>query len=123
VRQRPFVLAQILLLSVLAWAGALLEFWLCLRFLGSEAGLVETVSALTVARLAFLLPFPGGLGALEVSQTLAAHWLGWGAAFGLALSLVVRARDVVLAISGLVLTGHAYRWFLFKGPSDSERRE
>lgn len=115
VRTKPGVLAGMIGLSVLAWGAAILEFWLSLRFLGVSAGGVETISALTAARLAFLLPLPGGLGALEASQSLAAQLLGWGPAVGLALSLVIRARDVILALIGFGVGGFVYRAFLFRG--------
>jgi uncharacterized protein (TIRG00374 family) len=113
VRANPGVLAAMIGMSALVWSGAVLEFWMCLRFLGVEPSGAETISAMTAARLAFLLPLPGGLGALEASQALAARLLGWGPAVGLALSLVIRARDVFLALTGLGLGGFAYRSFLF----------
>ena len=48
-----------------------LDFALALRFIGLQLPLVEIVGALTIARIAFLVPTPGGLGALEASQMLA----------------------------------------------------
>lgn len=109
VRAKPATLAAMIGLSALVWVGAVLEFWLCLRFLGVTATGFETVSALTAARLAFLLPLPAGLGALEASQSLSAHLLGWGPAVGIALSLVIRARDVLLALLGLGFGSFVYR--------------
>ncbi len=123
VRTNPAVLVGMVGLSVLAWGVAIFEFWLSLRFLGVAAGGVETVSAVTAARLAFLLPLPGGLGALEASQSLAAQLLGWGPAVGLALSLMIRARDVILAIIGFGLGGFVYRSFLMRGPAEKEGSE
>lgn len=108
-RGQPRVFAQILLISALTWAFFVVEFWLTLLFLGAEAGLAESVAAQTAARLAYLLPFPAGLGALETSQVLATRLLGWEAASGVALSLVIRARDLFLAACGLWFGGAAYR--------------
>jgi glycosyltransferase 2 family protein len=113
-RERPAVLLRMVGLSALVWSGMIFEYWLCLHFTGITANPVETLSALTAARLAFLLPFPAGLGALEASQSLAAQVLGWGAASGIALSLIIRARDITLALLGLWLGGSAYRSVLFR---------
>lgn len=111
-RTRLDALLGVVALSVLLWGAYLFEFWLTLRFLGVNASLVEAVSALTAGRLSLLLPLPGALGALEAAQSLATRLLGWGAGVGIALSLVIRARDVFLALLGLWLGGVAYRSFL-----------
>ena len=88
-------------LSALIWLVMLLEYGLTLRFLGITPSLVEVITAITAARLALLMPVPGGLGALEASQVFATQALGWGAQVGMALSLVIRARDLTLALFGL----------------------
>jgi uncharacterized membrane protein YbhN (UPF0104 family) len=101
---QPLAFARVIGVAALTWLVMIGEFWLCLRFLGVPASLVETISALTAARLAFLAPLPAGLGALEASQVLAAQLLGWGSAVGVAVSLVIRARDSFFAVLGLVLS-------------------
>jgi glycosyltransferase 2 family protein len=113
IRETPFLLAAVSGISLVVWAGTLLEFWLCLHFLGIQASLTETISALTVARFAFLVPVPAGLGALETSQLIAAQMLGWGAAAGIAVSLVIRTRDSFFALLGLGLGAFSYRRFFF----------
>ena len=112
--QQPLALVWIIGLSMFTWAVAIFEFWLCLIFLGAPADLQETISAMTAARLSLLMPLPGALGALEAGQALAAQLLGWGPAFGIALSLLIRARDVTLALAGLWFGGYVYRSFLFR---------
>ena len=119
-RTKPLVLLTVMALSILLWGAYIFEFWLTLRFLGLSANLVEAVSALTAGRLAILLPLPGGLGALEAAQGIAARLLGWGVETGIALSLVIRARDVFLALIGLWVGGFAYRTFLFRGGDSAE---
>ncbi len=113
VSDKPTVLGLVMLISILVWVGAVFEFWLCLRFLGIQTGWVETISALTAARFAFLAPIPGGLGVLETSQFFTAQLLGWGGAAGIAVSLVIRARDMFLALLGLGVGGFLYRSVLF----------
>jgi glycosyltransferase 2 family protein len=112
-RDQPGMFARMIALAGLTWLMVIAEFWLAVKFLGMSSSLAEAITILTAARLAFLLPLPGGLGALEASQALATGWLGWGPEAGLALSLVIRARDVFLAVLGLWLGGFAYRSTLF----------
>jgi glycosyltransferase 2 family protein len=102
-RRRPGSFLLAVGLSALVWLGVVGEFWLSLRFLGTGAGITQAVSSLTAARLAFLLPLPGGLGALEAALALAARWMGWDPAVGIALSFLIRARDVFLAGLGGIL--------------------
>ncbi len=67
---------QATLVSLSVWLGMVFEYWLMTYFLGLRLSLMQAVSALTAARLAFLTPLPGGLGALEASQVLALQTLG-----------------------------------------------
>lgn len=102
-RQAPLRVALAMLVSAASWGLMVVEYWWALRVLGGDLPLVETVLALTAGRLAFLLPAPGGLGALEASQVLALTALGGSAALGLSVSLLIRARDVLLGGAGLLL--------------------
>jgi uncharacterized membrane protein YbhN (UPF0104 family) len=85
------------------WLSLLGEYLLMVRFLGIPFDLVQGVIALTLAQLAFLVPLPGGLGALEASQVLAMQLFGLSPALGLSLSLLIRARDVIFGGAGLIL--------------------
>jgi uncharacterized protein (TIRG00374 family) len=102
-QHHPLLILWALLLSGLIWLLMLAEFWLTLRFLGQPLSLLQTISVLTAARLAFLLPLPGGLGALEASQVLAMQALGLDPALGLSASLLIRARDLSFGAVGLAL--------------------
>lgn len=81
----------------------LAEYYIMLRFLGIAASAWELLAMLTAARLAILLPFPGGLGALELGQLLAFDVLGFSPEVGVAVALMIRARDVLLACLGLAI--------------------
>ncbi len=96
---RLFVLA--LLFSAASWLVLLLEYGLMLTFLGAELSPVQIIVALTAMRLAYLLPLPGGLGALEASQVFALSLMGADPAVGVAASLLIRGRDVALGLLGL----------------------
>jgi uncharacterized protein (TIRG00374 family) len=100
-RQHPGVILLATLLTLVVWAGLILEYWLMLHFLGLEVRLSQTVSALTAARLAFLAPTPAGLGALEASQIFALQALGYSPALGISVTLLIRARDLIIGGLGI----------------------
>lgn len=104
-RRRPGAVLGAMALSALTWGVMVFEYWLTLNFLGYTLSLEQTIAALTAARLAFLMPMPGGLGALEASQALAMSALGFGPAAGLSLALLIRARDLSFGALGLLLAG------------------
>lgn len=101
IRQGLWQLIGLYLYSLGIWLVMVGEFWLMLHFFGIEASFRQTVFALTAARLAFLTPLPGGLGALEAAQVTALQVLGFGTSVGLSLSLLQRARDLLLASLGI----------------------
>ncbi|RCK71868.1 MAG: hypothetical protein ANABAC_2691 [Anaerolineae bacterium] len=101
IRQKLWLLIAVYLYSLGIWLVLLGEFWLMLHFLGIDVGFRQTVFTLTAARLAFLTPLPGGLGALEAAQVAAVQGLGFSAALGLSLSLLQRGRDLLLASLGI----------------------
>ena len=91
-------------LSVLSWVLMAAEYWLMAHFLGLSMSLWQVVALLTAVRLSMLLPLPSGLGALEASQIWALQAMGLPPLFGVSLSLLIRLRDMALAIWGLSLT-------------------
>jgi len=93
------------LFFVLVWGLTLLETWLVLRFLGVAAGWIEVVILLAGSRFAFLLPFPGALGALEITQVSLFALLGLPAEAAWALLFYIRARDLLFAGTGLLALG------------------
>lgn len=100
-RERPFTLILALIVSILSWLAMVAEYWLMLTFLGGPVTAVTTIILLTAARIAFLLPAPGGLGTLEASQLLAFAAVGLNPAIAVSLSLLIRGRDVLLGAAGL----------------------
>ncbi len=100
-RGNPRALLAGLGLSLAAWAVLLVEYHMMLRALGLRSTAAQTVGMMLAARLAFLTPLPGAAGALEAAQALAATWMGWPATYGLALGLLIRARDGLIGGLGL----------------------
>lgn len=95
--------------SVMAWAGMAAEYFLIASFLKVNLSFEQTLAALTAAMFAFLLPLPGGLGALEASQVYALTTLGYTPALGISLALIMRGRDILNGGIGLLLAGKFIR--------------
>ncbi len=114
---RKVLLSWQILVSLLSWAGMILEYFLAAQFLALLMNGQQVAFAFVLSRLAFLAPLPGGLGVLEASQVFAMQSVGMPAAAGLALSLWMRARDVSIGLAGLIMGG----WFLSRtAPSIQE---
>ncbi len=100
-RDRPWILLQALAISVAIWLALLGEFWLAVHFVGVDLSPTQLLVAITAARIAILLPLPGGLGSLEASQVFVMGMLGFNPAVGLSASLLTRARDILFGLLGL----------------------
>ena len=104
-RAKPAWIAMALAASLVSWLLLIGEYWLMAQFLDLNISIWMAIASLTAARLAILLPSPGGLGTLEASQVLAFSVLAQSAEAGAALALLIRARDLVFGGIGLVLVG------------------
>ncbi|MCA9920271.1 MAG: flippase-like domain-containing protein [Anaerolineales bacterium] len=100
-QQNPGALLRAIAISALTWGVMIAEFYAMASFLGLSLSLAQLIALLTAARVAFLLPLPGGLGTLEASQVWALELMGFHPAAGLGLSLLIRLRDVSLGLLGL----------------------
>jgi hypothetical protein len=107
-RKLPALLGA-LCFSMIAWTGMAVEYFLMAAFLKANLSFEQILAALTAGLLAFLMPLPGGLGALEASQVYAMTSMGYAPAIGVSLSLIMRARDVLNGGIGLLLAGKFIR--------------
>lgn len=92
-----------LTVSLLVWVGMVYEYIYMLACLSAGLAFEPALASLTAARLSFLMPLPAGLGALEASQVFAVSAFGLPAALGISLSLLMRARDLLLGGLGLLV--------------------
>jgi len=97
-----FLAIGVSLLSVL---GIAIEYFLMVSFLGMKINAVQVFAALTAMQVAFLMPLPGGLGALEASQVFALGAFGQPPSAAISLTLLMRARDILNGGVGLLLAG------------------
>ncbi|MGA7606433.1 MAG: lysylphosphatidylglycerol synthase transmembrane domain-containing protein, partial [Anaerolineales bacterium] len=103
-RQTRALLAAIFV-SILAAMGMVSEYFLMTSFLQIHLSFWQTVAAWTAGWLSFLVPLPGGLGALEASQVFALGFFGISAASAISVTLAMRARDLLIGGLGLLLAG------------------
>ena len=98
-------IVPLILASLLGWAALIGEFWLATWYIDLRLTPLQVVAMLTAARIAILLPAPGGLGTLEAGQVWTTRALGLSTAAGLSLSLLIHLRDIALASLGFGIAG------------------
>jgi glycosyltransferase 2 family protein len=91
--------------SALAMTCMWVEYWLMARFLSIYLSGIQALAGLTIVQLAFMLPLPAGLGALEASQVFIMGAMGFPPAAGLTMSLLMRGRDILFGGLGLIRAG------------------
>lgn len=94
--------------SLLSVLGIALEYYLMVNFLGMRINAVQVFASLTAMQVAFLMPLPGGLGALEASQVFALGAFGQPASAAISLTLLMRGRDILNGGIGLLLAGRGF---------------
>ena len=96
--------ARVLLLygacAGIQWVLMLSEFWFIYHVMGVSLSYMQLFALMGAARLAFLLPLPGALGALETGQLVVLTTLGLDPVSGMAACLTMRARDLILIGTG-----------------------
>ena len=107
--RHPVALLAALGFSLLSWVGMAAEYFMMAGFLQARLSGEQTLAALTAALFAFLMPLPGGLGALEASQVYVMTALGHPAAIGIGISLLMRARDILNGGLGFLLASRGLR--------------
>ncbi|GAB4469259.1 MAG: hypothetical protein Kow00124_04330 [Anaerolineae bacterium] len=105
IRRQPASLILATFISLVSWAGQMLEYWLAARFLGLTLSPLQLISIMTMAYIAFLTPLPGGLGALEAGQVYILQALRLAPEAGLGIALIIRVRDILFGGIGLWLAG------------------
>jgi len=108
-RRHLGVLVAAIFVSVLAALGMVIEFFCITLFLGIHLSFWQTIAAWTAGWLAFLVPLPGGLGALEASQVFALGAFGISAVAAIGVTLLIRARDLLIGGLGLLIASHGVK--------------
>jgi glycosyltransferase 2 family protein len=103
--RQPLRLALCSTWHLLAWLAAAFWLWVMFRFCGADVRLVDCIaieSLLSALRSAAIF-IPAAVGVQEAGYAALAPVFGAGPEMGLAVSLLKRARDVVLGIPVLLI--------------------
>ena len=92
-------------LHTICWAFGGIEAWVMLRLMGVQVTIVEAVAidSLVMGLRTFGFWVPAALGVQEAAYVLVCALFGFSPGIAIALSLVRRARDIVIGILGLAI--------------------
>jgi uncharacterized membrane protein YbhN (UPF0104 family) len=93
------------LFNLAAWLASAAGAWIALWFMGSHVPLwaVLMIEALIFTLRSVAFAIPGAIGVQEAAYVLIGPLVGLPPATALALSLLKRARDVVIAVPALLV--------------------
>lgn len=100
-KKRHFRLAAII--NFFLWVLMMAEYKLALLILGYHVGFFVAFIFLTGVGVAYSIPIPAALGVLELGQVGAAKILSIPSATAVALAFIIRIRDIIWTIIGIVL--------------------
>ena len=80
-----------------------IEYKLATMLLGINVGVVEIFFIVTFVGVALLFPIPMAVGVLEAGQLSAFALINLPANAGIALAFLVRMKDIIWAIIGIIL--------------------
>jgi uncharacterized protein (TIRG00374 family) len=122
-QRKPRALLGAVGVSIVAVGVAVMEYGLVTSFLHVRLDVWQIAAAWAAGWISFLLPLPGGLGALEASQVIALGRMGAPAAAALSVTLLLRARDAAFGGLGILLAITSVRYLTMdKNQTGSIRR-
>lgn len=89
-------------ISLVMWLLMFVEYKIATVVFGYDAGLMIVFLIICMVGFSYIFPVPGALGVLEATQASMHLFVGLKAAQGLALSFLIRARDIVWTLLGFV---------------------
>ncbi len=99
--KRAFITSVVV--SGITWLLMFVEYKLAAMILGFNVSYLAVFLIFSFVGIAYIVPIPMSLGSLEASQVGIFKLLGFGAAGGLALSILVRIRDLLWGVTGLIM--------------------
>lgn len=106
-------------LHLVGWVASAVGTWIAFRLIGVRIGLLPVIAieSLVCAARSAAVFVPNALGVQEAAYAVLAPLFGIGAEFGLAVSLLKRARDIALGVP-ILMVWHAAegQWAVAKSP-------
>ena len=108
IHRSPARIALSSALHLAGWIASAVGTWIAFRLIGARVDLLPVVSieSLVCAARSLAVFVPNALGVQEAAYAVLAPVFGVGAEFGLAVSLLKRARDIALGLP-ILLVWHA----------------
>ncbi len=94
---------NLIVLSLLGHVAVLFEIFLILYFLGAVLEVIELAIIEAGYTFAFITPISQALGTAEISGAYFLHLLGYTAALGVSLTLILRLRYLLIGLIGIVV--------------------
>jgi len=104
------------LISMLSWIGMFFEYYFVGQIVGVSLSPLQVFFVFTLVGLAYMIPVPMAVGTLEAGQVSLFSVIGLGSTTGLGVSLVVRAKYMLVSAYGLI-------YLVFSGVSLQEAFE
>ena len=101
-KDRKYFLYAVLI-SLVGWILMFFEYDLAAKMVGHNLSILQIFLVFTFVGAAYLVPVPMALGALEAGQVSLFSMIKISTAAGLALSLIIRMKDMIFAAIGLIL--------------------
>lgn len=92
-------------IALISWPLTMLQYKFALLSIGFDAPVQVVVLSIIATTLASVIPIPASMGVQEASQFSIFRILG-AANFGIALSLLIRLKDLIVTFLGLTLLSH-----------------
>jgi hypothetical protein len=86
------------------WVASSVEAWIALHLMGAKLGIdsVIAIESLVYAVRSIAFAVPNAFGVQEGAYVLLGVWFGFGPEVALALSLLKRARDLVIGVPAML---------------------
>ena len=116
----PLRLALSASLHLVSWMGAGVATWIAFRLVGGQVTLLNAVAleALLSTLRSIAAPVPAAIGVQEWGYAMLAPLFGLPAEMGVAVSLLKRAREIVLGVPALIYWQSVEGRKAFAGPAN-----
>ena len=98
-RRGPFL--RSMFYGVVIWILMFFEYSFAMQIVGYTPNLMEIFLVLSFVAIAYIIPIPAAIGVLEAAQISVFMFLGIDVTTAIALTLIIRARDLFWTLLGL----------------------
>ncbi|MBI2144888.1 flippase-like domain-containing protein [Candidatus Woesearchaeota archaeon] len=101
--KRPRNMLFACIYAAMSWPLTVIQYKLALLMLGIDASLIQLLISVMMINITLLVPIPGALGIQEAGQFSIFRLLSGNPHAGIALSLVLRFKDLILLLISFIL--------------------